>query len=93
MLKGPATIIAAPGGLTLCSARGDERLATLGSGDVLTGMIAGLAAQGLEPFRAAAVGAFLHGEAAALGWRHGLIAGDIPSKVPAAIDELLGLCS
>lgn len=90
LLKGPATIVAAPGGLTICSDRGDERLATLGSGDVLTGIIAGLAAQGLEPFRAAAVGAFLHGEAAALGWRHGMLAGDIPDRIPAAVDELLG---
>lgn len=89
LLKGPATIVAAPGGLTLCSNRGDERLATLGTGDVLTGIIAGLAAQGLEPFRSAAVGAFLHAEAAALGWRYGLIAGDICDRIPAAVEGLL----
>jgi len=90
LLKGSSTIVAAPGGLTICADRGDARLATLGSGDVLTGIIGGLAAQGLEPFRAAAVGAFLHGEAAALGWRHGMLAGDIPGLIPAAVDDLLG---
>jgi NAD(P)H-hydrate epimerase len=88
LLKGPCTIVAAPGGLTLAMNHGDERLATLGSGDVLTGIIAALTAQGLEPFRSAAGGGFLHASAAALGWRHGLVAGDIPERVPAAIDQL-----
>jgi NAD(P)H-hydrate epimerase len=84
LLKGPTTLVAHPDGTVLASRAGDARLATLGSGDVLAGVVAALAAQGLEPQRAAAVGAFLHGRAAALGWRHGLVAGDLPDLVPDA---------
>ncbi len=86
LLKGPCTIVAEPGGRVLLSTTGDARLATLGTGDVLAGVVAALCAGGLDPFRAAALGAFLHGRAGALGWRHGLVAGDLVDALPRAID-------
>jgi NAD(P)H-hydrate epimerase len=88
LLKGPATVVAAPDGRVLVSTSGDDRLATLGTGDVLAGVIAALCACGLDPFRAAASGAFLHGRAAALGWRRGLIASDLFELLPSALEEL-----
>jgi hydroxyethylthiazole kinase-like uncharacterized protein yjeF len=91
LLKGPATVVAAPDGSALVSTSGDERLATAGTGDVLAGIIGGLLAAGLAPQRAAAAGAFLHGRAGALGWRRGLVAGDLPAALPAALAEVAGL--
>jgi NAD(P)H-hydrate epimerase len=88
LLKGRATVVAAPDGALLVSSSGDARLATLGSGDVLTGVIGALCAGGLDPFRAAAAGAFLHGRAAALGWRRGFIASDLLDLLPSALEEL-----
>jgi hydroxyethylthiazole kinase-like uncharacterized protein yjeF len=85
LLKGPTTVVAHPDGRALLSVQGDARLATAGSGDVLAGIIGGLAASGVEPFRAAAAGAALHGAAAALGWRRGLVAGDLPGLLPAVV--------
>lgn len=90
LLKGPTTVIAHPDGRVLVSTTGDARLATAGTGDVLAGVIAALCARGLEPFRAAAAGAFLHGLAADLGWRDGLVAGDVVALLPVAIERLLG---
>ena len=66
----------------LLATTGDARLATAGTGDVLTGLIAGLLAQGVEPLRAAAAGAYVHGRAGALAWRRGLVAGDVAEHVP-----------
>lgn len=81
LLKGPTTVVAHPDGGVLVSAAGDDRLATAGTGDVLSGVIgAGLAA-GLDPFHAAALGAELHGRAAGGGRRRGLVAGDLPALV------------
>jgi hydroxyethylthiazole kinase-like uncharacterized protein yjeF len=85
LLKGPTTVVADPGGRVLLSAVGDARLATAGTGDVLAGVIGALAAQGMEPLPAAAAGATLHGAAAALGWRRGLVAGDLPVLLPAVM--------
>jgi NAD(P)H-hydrate epimerase len=90
LLKGPCTIVADPGGRVALSVSGDARLATLGTGDVLAGVIAALCARGLDPFRAAALGAFLHGRAGALGWPHGLVAGDLVAVLPRVIDDLVG---
>ena len=86
-----ATVVADPGGGVLVSTTGDERLATAGTGDVLAGIIGGLLAAGVEPARAAAAGSYLHGRAGALGWRRGLVAGDLPPAVPAAIAEVAAL--
>ena len=88
LLKGPATIVADPAGAVLVSATGDERLATAGTGDVLTGVLAAVLAGGLDPLRSAAVAAFLHGRAGAVGWRHGLVASDLIDRLPIAIDLL-----
>ncbi len=89
LLKGPCTLVAEPAGSVLASRAGDARLATLGSGDVLAGVIGALCAQGLAPFRAAAAGAVVHGRAGSLGWRRGLTASDLPGLVPAALSAIL----
>jgi NAD(P)H-hydrate repair Nnr-like enzyme with NAD(P)H-hydrate dehydratase domain len=91
LLKGRATVVAGPDGSVLVTTTGDERLATAGTGDVLAGVIGALLATGLPPQRAAAAGAFLHGRAGALGWRRGLVAGDLPTALPAALAEVAAL--
>jgi NAD(P)H-hydrate epimerase len=88
LLKGRSTVVAAPDGDVLVSIAGDQRLATAGTGDVLAGIIGALLACGVEPLRAAAGGAFLHGRAGALGWRRGLVAGDVIAHLPAVLDDL-----
>jgi NAD(P)H-hydrate epimerase len=89
LLKGATTIVAEPGGSVLASTAGDDRLATLGTGDVLAGVVAALCACGLDGFRAAGAGAFLHGWAAALGWRRGFVASDLLDLLPSALDQLV----
>jgi hydroxyethylthiazole kinase-like uncharacterized protein yjeF len=90
LLKGPTTVVAHGGDdPVLVTATGDARLATAGTGDVLSGIIAALLAEGLPPQRAAAGGAFVHGRAGALGWRRGLVAGDLLDHVPAVLNDLL----
>jgi ADP-dependent NAD(P)H-hydrate dehydratase / NAD(P)H-hydrate epimerase len=64
LLKGPGTVIAAPDGHAVVNRTGDRALAAAGTGDVLTGIIAGLLAAGAGPFDAAATGAYVHGRAA-----------------------------
>ena len=87
LLKGPATVVAAPDGQVLVSTAGDERLATAGSGDVLAGIIGALLAQAVPPFRAAALGAFLHGRAATMGRRRGIVASDLLAAIPEVLHE------
>jgi ADP-dependent NAD(P)H-hydrate dehydratase / NAD(P)H-hydrate epimerase len=89
LLKGPGTVIAAPGGAAVVEPLGDASLATAGSGDVLTGIIAGLLARGLEPFAAAAAGAFLHGRAADRAGHTGLIAGDLIDALPRTLADVM----
>lgn len=88
LLKGSTTVVAGPGGRCLVTTTGDARLATAGTGDVLSGTIGALLAAGLPPARAAAAGAFLHGRAGSLGWPRGLVAGDLPDLLPAAVASL-----
>lgn len=64
LLKGANTVIASPGGEVIVNTTGNSGLAKGGSGDVLTGIIAAFAAQGIDPFTAAASGAYCHGLAA-----------------------------
>ncbi len=85
LLKGPTTIVADPDGRVLLSTAGDARLATAGTGDVLSGVIGAGLALGLEPFEAAGLGAQVHGQAALLGHRTGLVAGDLPELVAAVL--------
>ena len=88
LLKGSTTIVADPTGDVLLIAAGDARLATAGSGDVLAGVIGALLAQGLDGPQAAAAGAFVHGTAAGLGWRRGLVAGDLLDLLPVVFNSL-----
>jgi hydroxyethylthiazole kinase-like uncharacterized protein yjeF len=88
LLKGPATVIAEPTGRVLVVDAGDDRLATAGTGDVLSGIIGALVARGVEAFEAAAAGAWIHGVAACSGPRHGFIAGDLLPAIPRVLDQL-----
>ena len=85
LLKGPTTVVADPGGRALLVDHGDERLATAGSGDVLTGIIAAALAGGCPPLEAAAAGAWVHAEAARCGPPTGLLAGDLPDLLVDAL--------
>ncbi len=92
VLKGSPTIIADPGGEVYCNPTGGPALATGGSGDVLTGMILGLLAQGCPPVHAACAGVFLHGLAGDLAAREigvaATAAGDLDRFIPRAIREI-----
>jgi NAD(P)H-hydrate epimerase len=86
LLKGHRTIVAGPKGQTYINQTGNVGMATAGSGDVLTGMIAALLGQGLKPFEAACWGAYLHGKAGDRAARRkskaGMIASDIIDCIP-----------
>jgi hydroxyethylthiazole kinase-like uncharacterized protein yjeF len=89
VLKGDDTLIAEPAGRVAVSPGGSPALATAGTGDVLTGVIAALLAQGLDAFTAAAAGVWLHlraGREAArrVGAPEGVIASDVIAALPAA---------
>jgi NAD(P)H-hydrate repair Nnr-like enzyme with NAD(P)H-hydrate dehydratase domain/NAD(P)H-hydrate repair Nnr-like enzyme with NAD(P)H-hydrate epimerase domain len=68
--------------------RGDQRLATAGSGDVLAGLIGAALAADVEPLHAAAAAAWIHAAAADLGLAEGLVAGDLVDLLPEAIGAL-----
>ena len=74
----PALLVMALLSIGLAVNAGDARLATAGTGDVLSGVIGALLAQGVPAFEAAAAGAWLHGTAARLGPPRGFVAGDLP---------------
>ncbi len=92
LLKGPYTVIATPEGELAVLPVATAALATAGTGDILAGAITGLLAQGLSPFQAACLGAWLHGRAGALCEQKigsaGAIASDLLPLLPEAMNEL-----
>jgi NAD(P)H-hydrate epimerase len=81
LLKGPVTVVADPSGPVLLSRLGTPALATAGTGDVLTGVVAAFLAAGLSPLEAGGLGATAHAAAALGGHRIGLVAGDLPDLI------------
>ncbi|MCR4404581.1 MAG: NAD(P)H-hydrate dehydratase [Candidatus Acetothermia bacterium] len=91
VLKGVPTVVATPDGRCYINSTGNSGLASGGSGDVLTGLIAGFLGQGLEPWQAAVCGVYLHGLTAdrlkpETGER-AMIAGDLLKKLPQVLKE------
>lgn len=89
LLKGPATLID-DGAIMHVNPTGTQALATAGTGDVLTGMIATLLSQGLSPLDAARAGAYWHGLAArycAARRSIGVVSGDLPEVLAAALPQ------
>ncbi len=93
LLKGSHTVIAEPGGRLAVNPTGVPALASGGTGDVLTGVTGALLAQGLEPFDAARLAAWVHGRAGALAVRAlgpvSVAAGDVAEHLAGAFRELL----
>jgi NAD(P)H-hydrate epimerase len=89
VLKGARTVIARPDGTAAICPTGNPGMATAGTGDVLTGMIVGLLAQGLSSWDAACAATYLHGAAGDLAatarGRAGMIAGDVIERIPDAL--------
>jgi len=92
VLKGAPTVIASPTGEVFINSTGNPGMATGGSGDVLAGIIAGLAGQGLDPLRAALLGVYVHGMAGDCARDHlgewSMLAGDIMEHLHVALQEL-----
>ncbi|WP_054692273.1 bifunctional ADP-dependent NAD(P)H-hydrate dehydratase/NAD(P)H-hydrate epimerase [Syntrophomonas palmitatica] len=91
VLKGNKTVVANPWGEVYVNITGNPGMATAGSGDVLTGIIAGLIAQGVNPHQAACAGVYLHGlagdKAAEYKGERGLIAGDLINCLPEVLKQ------
>lgn len=94
VLKGNPTIVSHPNGDTYTNTTGGPALATAGSGDVLSGMIAGLIAQGIELAKATEAAVYLHGLAgdlaAEINTVAGVIASDVIENIPAALKKSAG---
>ena len=94
LLKGSGTLVAADDGKSYINTTGNPGMATGGSGDVLTGIIAALAGQGLEPADAAKAGVFIHGMAGDISAQQvgetGMTAGDIAQNTALAFRQIIG---
>ena len=94
VLKGANTVVAAPDGRAAVSQAAEPALATAGTGDVLTGAIGALLAQGASPFDAAQLAVYLHAEAGRRSARsrgtHGTTATDIRNELPLTLRSLSG---
>ncbi len=94
VLKGSGTLVCKEGEETFINPTGNCGMATAGSGDVLSGIIASFAAQGMDGFNAAKLGVYIHGLAGDLAavekGAHGLIASDIAENIPDAILKIKG---
>jgi NAD(P)H-hydrate epimerase len=92
VLKGNQTVVAGPSGEVFININGNPGMATAGSGDVLSGIILGLMAQGLKPQSAAVAGVYVHGcagdRAAAITGQRALVAGDLLHHLPYILHEL-----
>lgn len=92
VLKGARTLICSSGGRLAINSSGNPGLASGGTGDVLTGLIAGFLAQGLSSFDAACLGVYCHGKAAdrlAIRWGdRGMMATDLLEEIPTVLKDL-----
>ncbi|HLZ33800.1 MAG TPA: NAD(P)H-hydrate dehydratase [Nitrospira sp.] len=92
VLKGARTVIARPDGLLAICPTGNPGMATAGTGDVLTGMVVGLLAQGVPAWEAACAATYLHGLAGDLAAQQlgqaGMLAGDLIAHIPYAIQAI-----
>ncbi len=92
VLKGARTVIARPDGLVAICPTGNPGMATAGTGDVLTGMIVGLLAQGVPSWEAACAATYLHGSAGDLAAKQlgqaGMIASDLIAQIPYALQQI-----
>ena len=88
VLKGASTVIASPNGDVVVNTTGGAGLACGGTGDILTGLIGGLLAQGVSPWDSAVIGVYLHGLAGDIAAEErtewGMVAGDVVRALPAA---------
>ncbi|OGW77239.1 MAG: NAD(P)H-hydrate dehydratase [Omnitrophica bacterium RIFCSPHIGHO2_02_FULL_49_9] len=94
VLKGYRTVVASPNGKVYVNRTGNPGMATGGSGDVLTGVIAAMLGQKVEPYLAACSGVYIHGLAGDLMAKEkgqvSLVAGDLLSALPNAFKRVLG---
>jgi NAD(P)H-hydrate epimerase len=92
VLKGARTVVAAPDGRAALNASGGPALGTGGTGDVLSGLVGALLAQGLAAWDAARLGVYLHGLAGDLAAAEmgpvGMAAGDLLPRIPRVADKL-----
>ncbi|MBS1994431.1 MAG: NAD(P)H-hydrate dehydratase [Cyanobacteria bacterium SZAS LIN-3] len=92
VLKGAYSIVASPDGEAYINPTGNSAMSTAGAGDVLSGIIGGLMAQGLSPLDAAVAGTYLHGKAGDIAAQTvgsaGIVAGDITASIPPALTAI-----